>query len=142
MLDALTYTSRAAEALTDAELEIVLLHSRTLNAMRGLTGALLKRGDMVIQYLEGTPQALERTFASIARSPLHSEVTVHARATGVRRQFGTWHMGFHDFQRFHQRQDASAEWIQAVPRVEAIEPGNVALQRLVALWDALGRQER
>lgn len=138
MLDALVYTSRATEALTDAELDVILLRSRTLNAMRGLTGALLKRDDVVVQYLEGEPQALERTFARIAQSPLHRDLKVEARASGVRRQFTTWHMGFRDFQRHHRRDEATAEWITAAPDAQSIDPHNAALLRLLELWHELG----
>ncbi|MFC0676746.1 BLUF domain-containing protein [Lysobacter korlensis] len=138
MLDAIVYTSRATEALTDTELELVLLRSRTLNAARGLTGALLKRGDTIVQYLEGEPEALGRTFARIAQSPLHQDVNTVARATGVDRHFTTWHMGFRDFQRHHLRDASTTEWIAAVPAIEDVEPGNAALVRLVELWHELG----
>lgn len=134
MLDALVYTSRATPALDDAELEIVLLRSRTLNEMRGITGALLKRGDDIVQYLEGEPRQLDRTLPSILRSPLHRDVVIHARASGVARRFGTWHMGFRDFQSRHARDEATAQWVSALPPAGTIEPGNPALARLVALW--------
>lgn len=137
MLDALVYTSRATPALTDAELEVVLLHSRTLNAMRGITGALLKRGDAIVQYLEGEPSQLARTLPAIVHSPLHRDMVVQARASGVARRFDTWHMGFCDFQSRHQRDTATGQWIDALPDAATIEPGNPALARLVVLWHEL-----
>lgn len=135
MLNALVYRSVATPALTDTELDVVLLHSRTLNAIRGLTGALLKSGPVIVQYLEGAPDAVERTFAQIAASPLHRDVEVLERAQGVQPHFEVWHMGFCDFQRQHHRDVASREWHAVVDNARARAAGNPPLARLVECWD-------
>lgn len=135
MIDSLVYTSRAAPELTDTELELVLIRSRTLNAMRGLTGVLLKAGDDIIQYLEGPPGALERTFERIEASPLHRDVRVLGRASGIERVFGQWHMGFRDFQRQHQRMASTDEWAAALPLARRdVVPGS-PLALLLDDWD-------
>lgn len=134
-LRALVYASRATDALTDAELDIVLIRSRTLNAMRGITGALLKSGDRIVQYLEGEATAIERTFARIRDSRLHADIDVLAEADGVARRFDTWHMGFRDFQRQHQRAASHDEWIDALQPSGVSPSGNAALARLLQEWD-------
>jgi len=139
MLDSLVYTSRADDALTDTELELVLIRSRVLNAARGLTGALLKRGNRIAQYLEGEPDALTRTFAAIVASPLHGDVVVLARAPGVQRHFSEWHMGFVDFQQRRGRDDATAAWRMAAPNTADVDPRNTALLHLVELWREFDR---
>ncbi|GAB2508462.1 hypothetical protein GCM10027188_09370 [Lysobacter humi (ex Lee et al. 2017)] len=138
MLDrvhALVYASRATTELTDAELDLVLIRSRTLNALRGITGALLKSGDRIVQYLEGEASAVERTFERIRASRLHVDVAVIAQADGVPRQFDTWHMGFRDFQRRHQRAASNDAWIDALAPGRAASTENAALARLLREWD-------
>lgn len=132
---ALVYASRATDELTDTELDLVLIRSRALNAMRGITGALLKSGDRIVQYLEGEASAVERTFARIRASRLHVDVDVLAEADGVARRFDTWHMGFRDFQRRHQRDASNDEWIEALLPVRAASVENAALARLLREWD-------
>lgn len=142
MLDSLVYTSHATDALTDTELELVLLRSRVVNAARGLTGALLKRDRLIVQYLEGPPDALERTLAAIVASPLHREVHIHARAHGVQRQFDTWHMAFWDFQRLRHRDADTSHWLDAIEQRQRFDPANTPLLRLVAFWHELGTGPR
>jgi hypothetical protein len=134
-MHALLYESRADERLTDAELEVILIGSRVRNARRGITGALLKRDDRIVQYLEGEADALDRTFAAIAASPLHRDVTVLARADGVARVFDRWHMGFHGFHAQHSRAASTDEWTDSRALLHDA-PANPALERLLACWDA------
>lgn len=140
MLDALIYTSRALPELTDTELELVLIKSRVRNAARGVTGALLKRGAHIVQYLEGDPEALDATLARIAASPLHADVAVEARIPADRRVFDGWHMGFAGFQALHGRATATDELERLWPGVERAA-GNAPAQRLAAYWrDMSGAQ--
>ncbi len=136
-MQALIYTSVAQPSLTDAELEVILLKSRTLNAMRGITGALLKRGPVIVQYLEGDAPALERTLAAIAGSPLHQELVVHARADDVARVFDRWHMGFCDLHSLHSRTVSTAEWQDVLAAVREASHANEPARRLLAEWEAL-----
>lgn len=136
MTDALVYRSRARPSLTDTELELVLIRSRVLNEMRGLTGALIKHGRQIVQYLKGPAEALDRTFVRIAASPHHDKVEVLAHARGVERHFDTWHMGFVEFQRRHERSSATAEWIDRLPAVREASTHNRPLAALLERWDS------
>ncbi|TBR14385.1 MAG: BLUF domain-containing protein [Lysobacter sp.] len=142
MVNALVYASSARPSLTDAELDVLLLHSRTLNALRGITGVLIKDGVAIVQYLEGPADAVERTFARIAASPHHHDVQVLARASDVTRRFDTWHMAFKGFQRQYRRMDDTGTWIDALDEAQAGEPANVALSILVARWNAMVEARR
>jgi hypothetical protein len=141
-IDALTYASRADASLTDAELELVLLRSRALNASRGLTGVLLKSDHSILQYLEGPPDALARTFAAIERSSLHEEIRMLAQAQDVVRVFDRWHMGFATFQRMHGRMAANEVWLETVGQARDLGAGNPALQALLDGWDGMTRARR
>ena len=138
MIDALVYRSRARPSLTDTELELILIRSRVLNEMRGLTGALIKQDHEIVQYLEGPAEALDRTFARIAASPHHEEIEVLERACDVERQFDTWHMGFVEFQRQHERSSATAHWVERLYSVRDASAHNRPLAVLVERWDAFG----
>ena len=137
MLDTLVYESRAAEALTDTELEVVLIGSRVRNARRGVTGVLLKRDRHILQLLEGPSEAVERTFAAIAASPLHGDVAVLARGPAPTRVFDTWHMGFCDFQALHVRSLSTDAWLDVMPAVRARAGGHPAVGALLARWSEL-----
>lgn len=137
MTHALIYESQAEPALTDAELELVLLKSRTLNAMRGVTGALLKRGDRIVQYLEGEPDALARTLARIEASPLHRDLRVIARADDIPRVFDRWHMAFVDFQARHARGEATQAWTHVLSAVERAAETNAPARRLLDEWTVM-----
>jgi hypothetical protein len=136
MVDALVYRSRAKPGLTDTELELILIRSRVLNEMRGLTGAIIKQGHEIVQYLEGPPDALDRTFARIAASPHHEEVEVIERTRGIERHFDNWHMGFVEFQRQHERTSATAHWLDRLPDARDASADNRPLAVLVERWDA------
>lgn len=139
MPDALVYRSQANASLTDAELEVILIRSRTLNELRGITGALIKGGCLIVQYLEGDAAAIERTFASIAASPHHGGIQVGARASGVVRQFDRWHMGFRDFQPRHQRMASTEEWMKTLEDGYAAAAANAPLAVLTAQWRGFRR---
>lgn len=136
MIDALVYRSVAKPSLTDTELELILIRSRVLNEMRGLTGALIKHDHDIVQYLEGPADALDRTFARISASPYHERIEVLARAPVVERQFDIWHMGFVEFQRQHERSSATAEWVDWLPGVRDAAGRNQPLAVLIEHWDA------
>lgn len=135
MVDAIVYRSDAGESLSDAELELVLIRSRALNAARGITGVLLKDDHRIVQYLEGEGPALQRTFDRTAASPHHGQVRVLSRASNVERVFTTWHMGFCAFQRQHQRSDATAASMDLLPAVRRAAAVNPPLAALVECWD-------
>ena len=137
-VDALVYSSHAAEDLTDTELELILIRSQTLNASRGVTGVLLKSDHLIVQYLEGPAAALQRTLDAIQRSTLHDDVRILSQVRDVPRHFATWHMGFGLFQRQHGRMDAHEVWLEALPVARHATPGNPALAALLDAWDDMG----
>lgn len=141
-VDALTYSSRADASLSDAELEIILLRSRALNAARGLTGVLVKSDHSILQYLEGPAPALERTLGAIEGSSFHVGLRVLARASHVSRVFDRWHMGFATFQRSHGRMSANEAWLESLEAIRAGADDNQALQALLDGWDTMVEQRR
>ncbi|WP_162823852.1 BLUF domain-containing protein [Lysobacter sp. TY2-98] len=134
MLNALVYESQADPRLTDAELEVILIGSRVRNARRDITGALLKRDVRILQMIEGPTDTIARTFEAIAASPLHRDVRVLHRASGLERVFDRWHMGFFDFQSLHGRGASTATWVDTLPQLQTDAAKNPVLATLLERW--------
>ncbi len=73
----------------------LLLDARRCNRRDGVTGALVCRRDVYLQYLEGEDDAVRNTLDRIRRDDRHVEVTLRLDATTSRRMFSDWAM-LHD----------------------------------------------
>lgn len=138
-IDALTYRSEATDALTQDALELVLQRSRALNAARGITGVLVICGGAIVQYIEGPPASLARTYPVIVASPLHRDVTLLARAERVARRFDCWHMGFARFEPMRPQSEEAQEWLAILDMLRADPACNAAFAALLDRWDAIAR---
>lgn len=132
----LVYTSRATDALTDPELEVILIRGRTLNAMRGITGVLVKNGALLCQYLEGERHAIERTFDSIRRNNLHVDVQLVGECADIKRVFDCTHHAFVGMQHQNQRNLETQAWSVDLERIRSQAAVNPPLLHLISVWDA------
>jgi hypothetical protein len=73
----------------------ILLDARRANTRDGITGALICRGDIYIQWLEGPEDKVRAAFARIRRDDRHVEVRLHVAEPLDARVFGDWTM-LHD----------------------------------------------
>jgi len=87
----LIYSSRPF-GFDDAMLNGILSDARRCNARDDITGALVCRADLYLQYLEGSATAVEAAFARIAGDDRHLEVTRLVLAPINDRLFPTWAM--------------------------------------------------
>lgn len=62
------------------------------NPERGITGFLLNFDDVVVQYIEGPPIAVELLLATLISDARHDEVTVLHDAASEERWFADWGM--------------------------------------------------
>ena len=88
------YTSQPF-GLDESTLAGILVNARHANARDGITGALICRRDIYIQWLEGPEQQVKNTMERIARDRRHTEVKVHVASLIPQRIFGEWSM-LHD----------------------------------------------
>jgi hypothetical protein len=88
------YTSRPF-GFDDAILNGILMEARRANDRDGLTGALICRGDIYIQWLEGPEAQVRNALARIKRDDRHLEMTLHVEEPASERMFGKWAM-LHD----------------------------------------------
>ena len=87
----------------------ILVDARRANDRDGITGALICRGDIYLQWLEGPEATVRDALARIRRDDRHTEVVVHVAEPVTERVFGAWSM-------LH---DPAATWIWSQDAVAA-----------------------
>jgi hypothetical protein len=90
-------------------LSSILLDARRLNTRDDITGALICRGDIYVQLLEGAEDKVRAALDRIKRDDRHLEVTLHVAGTAPERMFPGWAM-------LH---DPAASWIWSQQEVAA-----------------------
>lgn len=73
----------------------ILTDARRANLRDGITGALICRADIYLQWLEGPEDKVRAAMDRIARDDRHLEVMVHVAEPTPERVFGDWDM-LHD----------------------------------------------
>lgn len=90
-LTQLIYASRPF-GFDDAMLNGILIDARRCNQRDDVTGALVCRADLYLQYLEGPEVAVAAAFTRIASDDRHLEVTRLVWAPITARLFPKWAM--------------------------------------------------
>lgn len=93
MLVRLLYASRAAHAMTDAELAAILKQSREHNHAEGLTGLLCYTDGIFMQVLEGGRDAVNARYKAIVTDARHQDVILLGYDEISERHFAGWAMG-------------------------------------------------
>jgi hypothetical protein len=88
------YTSRPF-GFDAATLDGILMDARRANLRDRITGALICRADLYLQWLEGPEAKVRKALERIARDDRHLEVQVHVAEPAAERVFGAWAM-LHD----------------------------------------------
>lgn len=78
-----------------ATLDGILMEARRANVRDGITGALICRADIYLQWLEGPEPEVRKTLERIERDDRHLDVKVHVAEHVTERAFGEWAM-LHD----------------------------------------------
>lgn len=73
----------------------ILTDARRANLRDEITGALICRADIYLQWLEGPEDMVRAAVARIKRDDRHLEVAVHIEEPATERVFGDWEM-LHD----------------------------------------------
>jgi hypothetical protein len=88
------YTSRPF-GFDEGILSGILMDARRANTRDDVTGALICRADIYIQWLEGPEEQVRKVLARIEHDDRHLEVKVHVSENVPARRFGDWAM-LHD----------------------------------------------
>ena len=104
MLVRLLYASRAAGNISGDVIKAILTRSREHNPKNGITGVLCtcQSGDVFMQVLEGSRDAVNRLYANIGRDSRHHTVTLLYYSEIGERRFAGWRMGSVDLNRVNQ----------------------------------------
>ncbi len=73
----------------------ILMDARTANERDAITGALICRDDVYLQWLEGPDDAVKATVERIKRDDRHLDLELHVDAGVSERVFADWTM-LHD----------------------------------------------
>ena len=107
-LDYLIYASQPF-GFDDAMLAGILMQARRNNPAHGITGALIVRADIYLQWLEGPPPALAALFERIRADNRHLAVTRLDGGACAARRFGDWAM----------RDDPAQSWLGSADGMDA-----------------------
>lgn len=77
---------------SEGDLDHILIKSRFNNDKNNITGALLCRDDLYLQYLEGPEKEIDSTYSKIIRDDRHTEVQLLKSGMSTRRLFANWAM--------------------------------------------------
>jgi hypothetical protein len=120
------YTSRPF-GFDEGILSGILMDARRANARDDVTGALICRADIYIQWLEGPEEQVRKVLARIERDDRHLEVKVHVAEHVAARLFGTWAM-------LH---DPAATWIWPQREVAAGAADRATPEEVTAFFEQL-----
>lgn len=93
MLVRLMYASRAASAITQDELLLILKKSKANNATVGVTGVLCYSTGIFLQVLEGGRMAVSKLYNHIVNDVRHHDVILLGYEEIGERSFVGWSMG-------------------------------------------------
>ncbi|MEM9842559.1 MAG: BLUF domain-containing protein, partial [Pseudomonadota bacterium] len=93
---AISYHSRPTEALTESELDQLLLQAQLNNRRDEISGLLVVGDNDFVQWLEGAKPAVQNLMARISSDRRHADVTLLEAGPIKRRLFGDWSMLFVD----------------------------------------------
>lgn len=88
------YVSKAKPQITEEEIESILSTAKNFNKTKNISGALLFRGGMFLQLLEGDRTEVEALYAKIEKDPRHTHVIKFFGLTGSKRLFSEWSMAY------------------------------------------------
>ena len=114
----------------EGTLAALLIVSRRNNARDGVTGALICRGDLYLQLLEGPQEMVERAFQRIEWDRRHLDVKVLSRRNVTERLFPEWAM----------RDDPARSWMWTQEEVNAGAIGRATEDEAVAIFERLARE--
>jgi hypothetical protein len=120
------YTSRPF-GFDEAALSGILMDARRANARDGITGALICRADIYLQWLEGSEEQVRKALERIERDDRHLEMKVHVAERVSDRVFGEWTM-------LH---DPAATWIWSQEEVSDDAVGRATPEEVTAFFIGL-----
>jgi hypothetical protein len=90
-LDQIAYCSIATRGLRAASMDDLITRSQHNNTRHGITGMIMRDGDLIIQWFEGSPDAVDRLWDMIQKDERHHCIVQLIHRQGVaQRLFANW----------------------------------------------------
>jgi hypothetical protein len=125
----LIYASRPF-GFDEGTLAAILVVARRCNERDGITGALICRGDLYLQLLEGPEEKVEEAYRGIKRDRRHVDVKLLSRRNVTERLFPGWAM----------RDDPARSWMWTQDEVNAGAVDRATEAEAVAIFERLARE--
>jgi hypothetical protein len=125
----LIYASRPF-GFDEAALAGILMDARRCNERDGITGALICRGDLYLQLLEGPQETVEAAYQRIETDHRHLEIKLLSHRTVTERLFPAWAM----------RDDPARSWMWNQDEVKAGAVERATEAEAVAIFERLARE--
>jgi hypothetical protein len=114
----------------EATLAAILVVARRCNERDGITGALICRGDLFLQLLEGPQHAVEAAYRRIEKDRRHVDIRLLSRRPVAERLFPDWAM----------RDDPARSWMWTQEEVNAGAIERATADEAVAIFERLARE--
>ena len=125
----LIYASRPFD-FDEGTLVSILTVARSCNERDGVTVALICRGDLYLQLLEGPQELVDAAFRRIRQDRRHLDVKLLSRRTVTERLFPGWAM----------RNDPARSWMWNQEEVNAGAIDRATEAEAVAIFERLARE--
>ncbi|WP_294539629.1 BLUF domain-containing protein [uncultured Rhodoblastus sp.] len=125
----LIYASRPF-GFDEGTIASILIVSRRCNERDGITGALICRGDLYLQLLEGPEEMVEKAYRRIERDHRHLEIRLLSRRIVTERLFPDWAM----------RDDPARSWMWSRDEVKAGAIDRATEAEVVAVFERLAHE--
>jgi hypothetical protein len=93
----LIYLSSAIEKFTKEGLDELLTISRERNIEHNITGLLILKDYMIVQYIEGEEKEVKQLFENIKKDSRHFNVNLLHEEIITKRLFHNWSMGIKNY---------------------------------------------
>lgn len=92
-MHSLIYISSAVEKFTKSGIEELLAVAHERNKEHGITGLLILKDYVIVQYIEGEEKEIKQLFENIKKDDRHFQVNLLKIEEIKERQFKDWSMG-------------------------------------------------
>lgn len=107
----------------------ILFKSRANNKAADVTGCLIYRDDLYLQWLEGPAAGVEATYAKIRADDRHVEITELLRETATERLFSGWAM----------RADQAQRWMWTRAQVDRGDVGKATPSEVLHIFNRMAQ---
>jgi len=127
-LKRLIYSSQPV-GFDDHIVRAILSSSRDNNVNNNITGALIYRQDLYLQFLEGAEEKVDQTYERIIKDTRHTDIHKLNESIDNRRYFASWAM----------RGDPVETWMWSHEEVKSGLMKKLSMQEALSVFERLSR---